>query len=184
MNINLSNNISLPSAASYKSSASQTVPPENAGTLSTTRPTQKTDSATGEANGHAMLLSRLFHTSDLSANPAVLSSFTTDNLSANSYSFLTRDDRKLMEKAYEYFTKNSIDPVQIDGLAFDLASYRFLQITGNNTGEITGIYDPEGNSWVDKFNQEDAAQAKQILTIPSIEATSLDKGVLASILNP
>lgn len=179
MNINISNKMSLPSVASFKSSSSQTVITENAGSI-----TQNNDSTIGEVNGHAMLLSRLFHTNDLNANPVVLSSFTPDNLSGNSYSFLTMDDRKLMEKAYEYSTKNGIDPVQVDGLAFDLANYRFLQATGNNTGEITGIYDSEGYPWVGKFNQEDAAQAKQILTNPSIEATSLDKGFLASILNP
>jgi hypothetical protein len=126
----------------------------------------------------------LFHTDDPNANPEVLTLFTTDNLSANSYSFLKQEDRKLMERAYEYATANGLDPVQVDNLAFDLANYRFLQVTGNNTGEITGTYDSEGNPWVGKFNAQDAEQAKRILTNPAIETTDLDKGFLATLLNP
>lgn len=144
-------------------------------------------SASVTFSGHALLLSRLFHTNDPNANPDVATSFTTRNLSGNSASFLTRADRKLMEQAYEYAQSNGIDLKQVDYLAFDLANYRFLQATGNNTGEIagqSGIYDAEGNPWVGKYNPQDAEQAKRILTNPLIESTDLDQGFLAYLLNP
>lgn len=181
--INVSNTAASPSAISQKRSASQ--PTEKQGNNSSASSKSTTDTAT--FSGHAMLLSRLFHTSDPNATPEVATVFTTNNLSGNSASFLTQSDRKLMERAYEYAQSSGMDLEQVDNFAFDLANYRFLQATGNNTGEIagqSGIYDAEGNPWVGKYNPQDAEQVKRILTNPSIESTDIDKGFLAYLLNP
>lgn len=181
--INVSNTTASPSAISQKRSASQ--PTEKQGNNSSASSKRTTDTAT--FSGHAMLLSRLFHTNDPNATPEVATAFTTNNLSGNSASFLTQADRKLMERAYEYAQSSGMDLEQVDHFAFDLANYRFLQATGNNTGEIagqSGIYDAEGNPWVGKYNSQDAEQVKRILTDPSVESTDIDKGFLAYLLNP
>ncbi len=181
--INVSNTTASPSAISQKRSASQ--PTEKQGNNSSASSKSTTDTAT--FSGHAMLLSRLFHTSDPNATPEVATAFTTNNLSGNSASFLTQADRKLMERAYEYAQSSGMDLEQVDNFAFDLANYRFLQATGNNTGEIagqSGIYDAEGNPWVGKYNPQDTEQVKRILTDPSVESTDIDKGFLAYLLNP
>ena len=181
--INVSNTTASPSAILQKRSALQ--PTEKQGNNSSASSKSTTDTAT--FSGHAMLLSRLFHTSDPNATPEVATAFTTSNLSGNSASFLTQADRKLMERAYEYAQSSGMDLEQVDNFAFDLANYRFLQATGNNTGEIagqSGIYDAEGNPWVGKYNPQDAEQVKRILTNPSIESTDIDKGFLAYLLNP
>lgn len=181
--INASNTALSLSAISQKRMASQAneIHGNNGSAIS------KSTTDTATFSGHAMLLSRLFHTNDPDATPEVATAFTTNNLSGNSASFLTQADRKLMERAYEYAQSSGMDLEQVDNFAFDLANYRFLQATGNNTGEIagqSGIYDAEGNPWVGKYNPQDAEQVKRILTNPSIESTDIDKGFLAYLLNP
>ncbi|CAD6879288.1 hypothetical protein [Methylomonas albis] len=181
--INASNTTLSPSAISQKRMASQAN--EIQGNNSAVISKSTTDKAT--FSGHALLLSRLFHTNDPNASPEVATAFTMNNLSGNSASFLTQADRKLMERAYDYAQSSGMDLEQVDNLAFDLANYRFLQVTGNNTEEIagqSGIYDAEGNPWVGKYNSQDAEQVKRILTDPSVESTDIDKGFLAYLLNP
>ena len=137
-------------------------------------------------SGHAMLLSRLFHTENPNAAPPVVTKMTTDNLTGNGYSFLRMEDRKLLERAYEYASANGMDLEQVDAMAFDLSHYRFLEANGTTTEQtgIAGLYDAEGNPWVGRFNKQDSELAKRMLTNPVINETSLDKGFLAFILNP
>lgn len=138
---------------------------------------------TAAISGHAMLLSRLFHTNDLQAQPPVMTTLTTKDLSGNSASFLRMGDRKLIERAYEYASANGMDPVQVDNLAFDLSLYRNTQTSGS-TEETTQNYDMEGNPWVGKFNAHDAELAKRMLTSQAINDTDIDRGFLAYTLNP
>lgn len=166
-----------PSAAPAASTANQPPP-------TTAAPSQSSGGDKLTLSGHAMLLSRLFHTDDPNARPPVETSFGTHNLSGNSGGFLKMEDRKLIERAYEYASANGMDLEQVDCLAAHLSSYRFLQVTGNNTGEVTGAYDLEGNPWVGKLNAHDAELAKRMLTSQAIEETDLDKDFLAFMLNP
>jgi hypothetical protein len=135
-------------------------------------------------SGHAMLLSRLFHTNDTDAQPPVQTTFTTKDLSGFAASFLKMDDRKLVERAYEYASTNGMDLEQVDAFAIHLSDYRFLQVTGDNTGEIMETFDAEGNPFVGKFNAHDAGVAKRILTSQAINDTDIDKGFLSYMLNP
>ncbi|NMM29351.1 MAG: hypothetical protein HHJ12_19250 [Glaciimonas sp.] len=175
--------LSSPSPSIVTTVATQMAPTATAANPITQPAKQSGDTAI--ISGHAMLLLRLFRTKDPQAQPPVEFSFGTQNLSGNSSAgFLKMNDRQLIERAYEYATASGMDPVQVDGLAFHLANYRFLQITGNNTGEDTGLYDLEGNPWVGKFNAHDAELAKRMLTSQAINETDMDTGFLADMLNP
>lgn len=178
-------NLSAPSTAtSANMAAAQTVSPAKPENISaTTLPTAQNGGDTVTISGHAMLLSRLFHTGDTQAQPPVKTILTTQDLSGNTYSFLSMDDRKLLERAYEYASANSLDPKQVDGLAFDLSLYRHMQVSGS-TAEVTGLFDMEGNPWVGKFNTHDTELAKRMLTSQAINETDMDKGFLAYMLNP
>ncbi|NMM27168.1 MAG: hypothetical protein HHJ12_07735 [Glaciimonas sp.] len=141
-----------------------------------TQPAKQSGSDTLTISGHAMLLLRLFRTKDPQAQPPVMTTLTTKDVSGNSASFLGMGDRKLIERAYEYATSNGMDPVQVDNLAFDLSIYRHMQTSGD-TNEIIG-------AWVGKFNTHDAELAKHMLTSQAINETSMDTGFLAYMLNP
>jgi hypothetical protein len=173
-------NLSAPAPVSATTTASSAAKPA---TPLAAPSVQRPSGDTAAFSGHAILLSRLFHTQDLNAQPPVETIDTKQHMASNTYSFLTIQDRKLLERAYEYANANGMDPLQVDGVAFDLSFYRHMQHSGT-TAEITDSYDSEGNPWVGNFNAHDTELAKRMLTSRVINDTDIDKGFLAYTLNP
>jgi hypothetical protein len=171
--------ISSPIASSNSTSATT-------GTSKTASTTEKFDAAPSPTyatkvtlSGKAIMLSRLFHTTDPSLEPKVETNKSKP--SGLVYDFLTQDDRKTIAKLYDYASTNSIDPVKVDNLAFDLACYRqsegVLRYSGCD-------YDLTGQPIARSFKPADEAIAQRILTSKAINDTAIDHGFLRQILDP
>jgi hypothetical protein len=128
-------------------------------------------------SGRSLLLSRVFHTSDLDADIPVLKQATIYN-GSQLYSFLTEVDRKLLGDAYEYSSKNGIDLRYVDNLAADLATYRR---TPDNKENV--IYDLTGHKLTSNFGAEDEKIAARIRSGDAIKNTSFEQGFIDDCLN-
>lgn len=134
-------------------------------------------------SGRAIMLSRLFHSSDSNTNLAVASSTTTGNTSGSVFDFLTTEDRKFLSQLYEHTNSNGIDPLEVDNVAFDLGVYRRYGPGG--PPDTTGLlFDLQGNPIVSEFNPSDEAIAQRILTSKAMGDTEVDHGFLRAIFNP
>ena len=129
------------------------------------------------------MLSRLFHTSDSTANPAVAYGTSTSNSSGSVYSFLAPADRELVAKAYEFAGAHDIDPTKVDDLAFDLAIYRRAGPSGpmDTTGKL---FDLQGRPIVSQLKPADEAVAARIHSSNVGAETEIDHGFLESVLDP
>jgi len=128
------------------------------------------------------MLSRLFN-SDGSVEPRIETTTTTSNTSGSVYSFLTKSDREMLATVYEYASANGIDPLKVDGLAFDLGVYRRAGPGGplDNAGKA---YDLQGNPFIAEFNAEDEAVAQRVLTSKAMGDTLIDRGFLEAVFSP
>lgn len=143
---------------------------------------KKQESATVSISGRAIMLSRLFN-SDGSVEPRVEITTTTSNTSGSVYSFLTKSDREMLATVYEYASVNGIDPLKVDGLAFDLGAYRMAGPGGPLDG-AGKLYDLQGNPIIPEFNAEDEAVAQRVLTSKAMGDTLIDRGFLEAIFTP
>ncbi|HEX5656126.1 MAG TPA: hypothetical protein VFX59_02980 [Polyangiales bacterium] len=73
-------------------------------------------------SGRAMMLSRLFRTTDPRAEPAVASEVKPNT--EDVYPYLQKEDRALLAKAYDFATEKGIDPSNVDAVARDIAVHR------------------------------------------------------------
>lgn len=133
-------------------------------------------------SGTAILLSRLFN-SDGSVEPRVETTTTTSNTSASVYSFLTKSDREMLATVYEYASANGLDPLKVDGLAFDLGVYRRAG-PGGPLDNVGKAYDLQGNPFIAEFNAEDEAVAQRVLTSKAMGDTLIDRGFLEAVFTP
>ncbi|MCK2094583.1 hypothetical protein [Thauera aromatica] len=140
------------------------------------------ESATVSISGRAIMLSRLFN-SDGSVEPRVETTTTTSNTSGSVYSFLTKSDREMLATVYEYASANGIDPLKVDGLAFDLGVYRRAGPGGPLDG-AGKAYDLQGNPFIPEFNAEDEAVAQRVLTSKAMGDTLIDRGFLEAVFSP
>ena len=128
------------------------------------------------------MLSRLFN-SDGSVEPKIETSTTTSNTSGSVYNFLTKSDREMLATVYEYASANGIDPLKVDGLAFDLGGYR-MSGPGGPPDTAGKMYDLQGNPRIPEFNAEDEAVAQRVLTSKAMGDTLIDHGFLEAIFTP
>lgn len=130
-------------------------------------------------SGKAMMLSRLFKTTDPSSESRVETNKSKP--SGLVYDFLTQDDRKTISKLYDYASAKGIDPVKVDNVAFDLACYRR---SDGVLGYSGCDYDLKGQPVERSLNPSDEAIAQRILTSKAINDTEIDHGFLRKILDP
>jgi hypothetical protein len=128
-------------------------------------------------SGHAMLLSRIFNTTDMNTDIPVLYTLTADNAGRLS-SFLTKDDRKMLESAYQYASENGMDPRYVDDLAHDLAWYRQ---SPNDKGPL---YDTGGHRLTFEFSATDTIVMDRIKNGNAINQTTIDRGFVDYVFNP
>ena len=143
---------------------------------------KKQESATVSISGRATMLSRLFH-SDGSVEPRIETTTTTSNTSGSVYNFLTKSDREMLSTVYEYASANGIDPLKVDGLAFDLGAYRMAG-AGGPMDTAGKLYDPQGDPFIPEFNAEDEAVAQRVLTSKAMGDTLIDRGFLEAVFSP
>jgi hypothetical protein len=85
--------------------------------------------ATVKLSGHAMMLSRLFQTTDPAAEPEVKTELKPDGAPGDVYPFLQQEDRTTLAKAYDFATERGIDPSTVDAVARDIAEHRSSSIS-------------------------------------------------------
>ncbi|MCX7207931.1 MAG: hypothetical protein NT086_18515 [Proteobacteria bacterium] len=128
-------------------------------------------------SGRSLLLSRVFHKSDLDADIPVLKQATIYN-GSQLYSFLTEEDRKLLADTYDYSSKNGIDLRYVDDLAAELAIYRR---TPNHKDNV--IYDLTGHKLTFNFGGDDEKVAARIRSGDAIKQTSFERGFIDHCIN-
>lgn len=164
-----------PPVTAGKSTASQTAATPAQGTSVT-------------LSGQALMLSRLFNTTDPNAAPPVLSGINgmdKNHIGMNSNNFLTTSDRAVLSNMYGYAKQQGADLQYVDQIAYALGSYRQL-----NDGRMMGSFnsgnsfDSAGHQMTVSFNAKDTAIAASIQNGDAISSTQLDHGFLRYTLDP
>lgn len=172
------------SAASYTSIAKAPDARQAEDGIKSEKASTATSSANGAStkvtlSGKAVMLSRLFNTTDPSLEPKVETNKSKP--AGLVFDFLTHDDRQMLAKLYDYAGSNGVDPLKVDNVAFDLACYRQSEgILGYHGCD----YDLTGQPVARSFNPADEAIAQRILTSKAVNDTGIDHGFLSKILDP
>lgn len=139
-------------------------------------------------SGQAIMLSRLFNTTDPSATPPVLSGVNgmdKNHIGMNPANFLTQGDRALVSNMYGFAQQQGADLQHVDQIALALGRYRQL-----NDGRMMGSFnsgnsfDLAGHQLTVNFNAKDAAIAANIQNGNAINSTQVDHGFLRYTLDP
>jgi len=89
----------------------------------------------------------------------------------------------MLATVYEYASANGVDPLKVDGLAFDLGGYRMAGPGGPLDG-AGRLYDLQGNPFIPEFNAQDEAVAQRVLTSKAMGDTLIDRGFLEAVFSP
>lgn len=135
-----------------------------------------------KVDGYLLLLQRVFGLLRRMDEPPVA---TRASLSAQSRDFLSVADRRFLARAYGYAAVNGIALDEVDGLAVDLAGYRFVRASGGDPESKPGaLWNVDGSPRYYRMDAEDTALAQRMLTSRAAQETELDHGFLAYLLNP
>jgi hypothetical protein len=137
-----------------------------------------TPSAQVTISGHALLVSRLFHTDEAHYNGTPKTTPLADG--GSNYDYLTSDDRKMVEDMYSYCAAKGMDLRYVDALALDLAEYR---VNGPHVNDAV-IYDTEGHRMTFDWKEQDKEIADHVLQGDEIDQTSIDHGFLQAEFKP
>jgi hypothetical protein len=136
-------------------------------------------------SGKALMLSRLFGTSDPNATLPVLDGahgMDRGNSGIQATNYLTENDRSLVADMYSYAQQQGADLQYVDHLAITLSRYR-----QSDNGRLSGgfnSFDAEGHQLSSSYSPADTATAERILNDNTINSTQLDHGFLRYILDP
>lgn len=153
-----------PNSKANSSGVADITPPSAA-----TKPSNGAQATVVNISGHAMLLSRLFNTTDMNADIPV-EYVHKMNTGQSFYISLTKDDRKMLETAYQYVSKNGMDPRYVDDMAFDLANYRAFPNAKGPLGDMAG------HRLTFEFSVADTKVMDRIKNSDAINQTSIDRG--------
>lgn len=135
--------------------------------------------------GRTILLKRVFEIDDPSANPRIDSVVNDGNQNQKVGYFLTREDRDMLAKSYEYAEANGIDAVQVDLLAFDLGIYRLHELPGGGKMlDGSSMTHLDGRPMINVFAPEREARARDILSSKALDDTKIDRDFLRHVTNP
>lgn len=169
--------------------AAQPSPPVTAGksTASQTAATPA-QSTSVTLSGQALMLSRLFNTTDPNAAPPVLSGINgmdKNHIDMSPANFLTKGDRVLVSNMYGFAQQQGADLQYVDQIALTLGHYRQLNdgrmMSSFNSGNS---FDLAGHQLTVNYNAKDTAIADNIQNGNAINSTQIDHGFLRYILDP
>ena len=169
-------------------SASATATSEKSATESSASvtTTSSQDTTTVTNSGRALMLQRLFGTSDPNASPPVATGngYDRSNSGMLSVYYLTESDRSLVSNMYAYAKQQGADLEYVDQVALTLSNYRQAD-NGRLWGSFNGHQvDAEGHALTSSYNETDTATANRILNGTAINSTLFDKRFLRDILDP
>lgn len=116
----------IPSSAPGAMPVVPSIAPKGIG-VSDDSPSVEPVEATVKLSGRAMMLSRLFRTTDPRAEPPV--AVGAEQAEGSLYPYLQQQDREVLAKAYDFATEKGIDPSTVDAVAHDLAAHRSSSIS-------------------------------------------------------
>ena len=125
-------------------------------------------------SGRANLLSRVYGRTEEDYSAVVAKRGTSFALG----DYLTADDRRLMEKLYQYAASNDIDLSHVDALAQDLGAYRAY----GKSNPIEGLYDTSGRRLTVNFSSQEAEVAKRIQSSSAKDQSGFDMGFVESAM--
>lgn len=125
-------------------------------------------------SGHALMLSRLFGQEASTYTGQVKTGRNADN--GELVPYLTRDDRAMLERMYDYSVAHGIDLQHVDALGSDLAMYRRF----GASNPVGVIYDTEGHAQTYDFSASNKVLAQRIAD--NSATSTLDLGFLQSEL--
>lgn len=134
-------------------------------------------------SGRALLLQRVFDVKDPALEPPVKSRDVPGSFFMPDHLFLTRDDRDLLARIYEFAHEQNADLKFVDNLIFSLADYRFHRDGRTIGAHNEGQFDLEGHQVTHHFTERDAVTARRILASEALHTTELDKGFILRITN-
>ena len=137
-------------------------------------------------SGQALMLSRLFNTTDPNAPPEMsgVNGMSLTNIGRSPVSFLTSSDLTVLSNMYGYAQQQGADLQYVDQIAVALGSYRQENDGRTMISFNAGSFDLAGHQMTVNFNAQDAATATSILNGTAINSTELDHGFLRYTLNP
>lgn len=146
----------------------------------------KAQPTVSHTDGHAVMLKRLFELDDSAVEPKFdISTLDWAKVAGDKvYNFLNRDDREMVEKAYEQADAIGVDPHEVDNLAFDLGYYRMNVNTGANRDTTGVLFMPDGRPFIDVFKPKDEAVIRDMLSLKAMDDTTIDHGFLQVALDP
>ena len=164
------------------------VPASSTAPATFTAPATPVQGTSVSLSGQAIMLSRLFNTTDPNAAPPVVSGVNgmdMNHLGMSSISFLTQSDRAVLSNMYGYAKQQGADLQYVDQIAYALGDYR-----KTNDGRIMNSFndgcnfDLAGHQMTVNFNAQDAATAASLLNGNAINSTQIDHGFLRYTLDP
>jgi hypothetical protein len=170
------------------SQASSSTTPTSTGANSLTESSSQAASETTQdsavsISGEALMLSRLYMTSNPKATP-YLTELSKTTMASNPVDFLTQDDRDFLSQIYTYAQSQGVDLRYVDDLANDMGMYRKFgnaQISSNTPG---ASFNEQGQALTYSFTQDDSVSASNILNGQAIGSTQFDKAFLRFELDP
>lgn len=156
-----------------------------AATADSTASAMPVPSTSVSLSGKALMLSRLFGTSDPNAALPVLDGahgMDRGNSGIQATNYLTENDRTLVADMYSYAQQQGADLQYVDHLAITLSRYR-----QSDNGRLSGgfnSFDAEGHQLSSSYSPADTATADRILNGNAINSTQLDRGFVRYILDP
>jgi hypothetical protein len=158
-----------PAASSTAATSSKAVPRSD----TSSNDVQLAAADTVRLSGHALMLSRLFGQDESTYTGAVL---TQDGDTPTLSDFLTKDDRDMLEKMYEYSQNNGLDLRHVDALGGDLGFYRRFGASQENKN----LYDTEGHKLTPKLSEANQQISDRIDASDAISQSTIDQGFLRS----
>lgn len=172
----------------YMTGSAQETPASNSAPAAATAKATPVPSTSVSLSGKALMLSRLFGTTDPNATLPVLDGahgMDRGNSGIQATNYLTENDRSVIADMYSYAQQQGTDLQYVDTLAVTLGRYRQSDngrlATGGNKGTD---FDSAGHQLSFSYSPADTATADRILNGNAINSTQLDRGFIRYILDP
>lgn len=129
-----------------------------------------------QISGQSLMMRRVFFSEKPDYKPPFVTEFSENTYMMPCSNFLNQDDRQLIVDMYEYAQEEGADLRYVDGLALNLAWYRYDQDGKYVTPQsAAGHCDRQGHKVIYGFTDRNAATAKRILSSESLSSTRLDQ---------
>lgn len=134
--------------------------------------------------GYSTMLEELYGGNETESVSGVNGAGYGENIHRGRLDFLTKSDRDLIGKMYDYADQNNIDHQYIRSFAWDLGRYRKLDDGDLLSNFNDGSYDGEGHKLTLSFLPENEEALSKLESSGAKNSTLLDKGFIDFMSDP